>query len=87
MREILKVEKSNPINSREFRNRFFEHYDEMVEEWFKLQPDGVYIDLAINPSMRGSETNNIHRGKSLNMTAILKAVTEIRNNCKPYVLP
>jgi hypothetical protein len=99
LREILKVEKDNPVNNREFRNLFFEHYDEMVEEWFKHQPNGVYIDLAMNPSLSESGTNNTHRGynsfnnslvfrgKSLDLTAILKALDEIRNNCKPYVLP
>jgi len=99
LRELLKVEKNNPINNREFRNRFFEHYDEMVEEWFAQQPTSVNIDLAMNPTLRGSGINNIHRGynsfnntlmfrgKSFDLTAILKDLQEIRNNCKPYVLP
>ncbi len=99
LREILKVEKNSPINNREFRNRFFEHYDEMVEEWFKRQPNGVYIDLAMNPSLRESGASNTHRGynsfnntlvfrgKSLDLTAISKALDEISNNCKPYALP
>lgn len=98
LREILGVEKNNPINNREFRNRFFEHYDEMVEEWFKDRPNGVYIDLAMNPSLHGSGANNTHRGynsfnnslvfrgKILDLTAILKALDKIRSNCKPYVL-
>ena len=99
LRKILKVEKTSPINNREFRNRFFEHYDEMVEEWFKHRPNGVYFDLAINPSLGESSANNTHRGynsfnntlvfrgKSLDLTAILNALDEIHNNCKPYVLP
>lgn len=99
LRQILKVEKNNPINNREFRTHFFEHYDEMVEEWFKHQPNGAYVDLAMNPSLNGSGTRNTHRGynsfnntlvfrgKSLDLTAISKALDEINNNCKPYALP
>lgn len=99
LRQILKVEKDSLIKNREFRNRFFEHYDEMVEEWFKHQPNGIYIDLAMNPSLNGSGTSNTHRGynsfnntlvfrgKLFDLTAISKALDEIRNNCKPYALP
>lgn len=99
LREMLKVKQNNPLNNREFRNRFFEHYDEMVEEWFKDRVGGVYIDLSMNPSISGSGSNNTHRGynafnnslvfrnKSLDLTVILKALNEIYNNCKLYVLP
>lgn len=94
LREILKVEKSNPINNRKFRNHFFEHYDEMVEEWFKDQPHGVYIDLAMNPSIYGSGTNNTHRGYNsfnntlvfrgelLDMNKVLEALEKIQSSCK-----
>ena len=98
LRQILSVEKNNPLNNRKFRNRFFEHYDELVEEWFKSQSQGVYIDLAMNPSLHGSGTNNTHRGYNsfnntllfrgelLDLNEILKALEEIRNNCKGLVL-
>jgi hypothetical protein len=98
LREILKVEKSNPINNRKFRNRFFEHYDEMVEDWFEHQSQGVYIDLAMNPSLGGIGTNNTHRGYNsfnntlvfrgelLDLDEVLKALEEILDSCKPYAL-
>lgn len=51
LREILKVEESNPLSNREFRNHF-EHYDSRIEEWFDNCSGGVYVDLAMNPSLR-----------------------------------
>jgi hypothetical protein len=35
LRELLKIEKDNLLSSRKFRNNFFEHYDERVEEYFQ----------------------------------------------------
>ncbi len=94
LREILNVEKNNPINNRKFRNRFFEHYDEMVEEWFINHPNGVYTDLAMNPSLPGRGTNNTHRGYNkfnntivfrgelLDLNEVLKALEIIQHSCK-----
>lgn len=95
LREILNIEKNNPINNRKFRNHFFEHYDEMVEEWFKHQSQGVYIDLAMNPSFAGSETNThrgynsfnntlVFRGELLDLDEVIKALEKIYNSCKQY---
>lgn len=96
LREILKVKKNNSLNNRKFRNRFFEHYDELVEEWFQTQSDGVYIDLAMNPSLRGNGTNNTHRGYNsfnntlvlrgelLDLNEVIKALEEIHHSCKLY---
>jgi hypothetical protein len=96
LRKILNVGKNNPINNRKFRNHFFEHYDEMVEEWFKNHSNGVYIDLAMNPSLPGSGTNNTHRGYNtfnntivfrgelLDLNEILKALEIIQHSCEQY---
>lgn len=97
LRQLLKVEEENLLRNRKFRNRFFEHYDELVEEWFSSHSSGVYIDLAMNPSFPGRTLNShrgynsfnntlIFRGESLDLGEVLKALKEIHDNCKPYVL-
>lgn len=97
LRQILKVEKSNLLSNRKFRNHF-EHYDERIEDWFNNHSSAVYSDLAMNPSLRGTMFDNNHRGynsfnntlifrgESLDLSEVLKALEEIRENCKPYVL-
>jgi hypothetical protein len=102
LRQLLKVEKDNPLSSRKFRNNFFEHYDERVEEYFQGNSQGVYIDLAMNPSLRSGIFNhpplNTHRGYNsfnnslvfrneiLYLDEIFEALDDILNNCKPYSL-
>jgi hypothetical protein len=99
LRQLLKVEKDNPLSSRKFRNHF-EHYDERIEEYFQGKPQGVYIDLAMNPSLRsglfGNPALNTHRGynsfnntlifrgETLDLNAVLMALENILNNCKSY---
>jgi hypothetical protein len=97
LRQMLRVEDSNVLSSRKFRN-YFEHYDEQVDDWFKNQSSGVYIDLAMNPSLQGRFLSGAHRaynsfdntlifrGESLDLGEVLKALEEILNNCKPYAL-
>lgn len=97
LRQILKIEESNPLFDRRFRNHF-EHYDERVEEWFNSQSSAVYTDLAMNPSLRGNTAardhrgynsfNNtlIFRGESLDLNEVLRSLDQIVNNCKPYTL-
>lgn len=97
LRQIIKVEKSNPLSERKFRNHF-EHYDERIEDWFNNHSSAVYSDLAMNPSLQGNMVsynnrgynsfNNtlVFRGETLDLNEILKALEEILNNCKPYVL-
>lgn len=102
LRQLLKVEKDNPLSSRKFRNNFFEHYDERIDEYFQFNSQGVYIDLAMNPSLNsgifGDEPLDTHRGynsfnntllfrgETLDLNAILMALENILNNCKPYCL-
>jgi hypothetical protein len=97
LREMLKVEADNILSNRKFRNHF-EHYDERIEEWFDNRPNGVYIDLAMNPSLRGGFGGNDHRGynsfdnslmfrgERLDLNKILTTLVQVHNNCKLYVL-
>jgi len=62
------------------------------------RPNGVYIDLAMNPSIRGGFGDNDHRGynsfdnslmfrgERLDLNNVLAALVEVHNNCKLYVL-
>lgn len=98
LRQLLKVEKDNPLSSRKFRNRF-EHYDELVDEWFENSSQGVYVDLAMNPSLRTGIFDmplNTHRGynsfnnsvvfrnETLYLDELLTALENLVNNCKSY---
>jgi len=97
LREMLKVEADNILSNRKFRNHF-EHYDERIEEWFDNRPNGVYIDLAMNPSLGGGSGANPHRGynsfdnslmfrgERLDLNKVLTALSEVHDNCKLYVL-
>lgn len=77
LRQLLQVEENNLLSSRRFRNHF-EHYDERIDDWFSNQSSGVYTDLSMNPSLRGSffgETfaSNDHRGyNSFNNTLMFR---------------
>jgi hypothetical protein len=97
LRQMLRVENSNILSNRKFRN-YFEHYDEQVDDWFRNQSSAVYTDLAMNPSLRGLFASRDHRGynsfnntlffrgESLDLGEVLKALEEILNNSKPYAL-
>jgi len=97
LRETLKVEKNNILANRKFRNHF-EHYDERIEERFQNSPNGVYVDLAMNPSLSGGSTSNAHRGynsfdnslifrgERFDLEELLGALVEVSNSCKLYVL-
>jgi hypothetical protein len=97
LRQLLNVNEDNFLFDRKFRNRF-EHYDELIDDWFNTQSSAVYSDLAMNPSLRGSMATNDHRGynsfnntlifrgESLDLSEVLNALEEILNNCRPYVL-
>ena len=101
LRQLLKVEKNNPLSSRKFRNHF-EHYDERIEEHFEHNAQGVYVDLAMSPSLNsglfGDLPLNTHRGynsfnntlvfrdETLDLNEIMIALDDLLNNCKPYSL-
>lgn len=98
LRQLLNVENNSILSNRKFRNAFFEHYDERVEEWFENQFSGVYIDLAMNPSLREGLGGNGHRGynsfdnslifrgERLDLNEVLNTLSKIHNHCKQYVL-
>jgi hypothetical protein len=102
LRQLLKVENDNPLSDRNFRNNFFEHYDERVEEYFQNNRQGGYTDLAMNPHFnsglfgyipeythRGYNSFNntlVFRDEILDLNELLLAVDNILNNCKPYSL-
>ena len=97
LRKLLHVDNSNPLSNRKFRNHF-EHYDERIEEWFKNQSSAVYRDKVMNPSMSTFGNNNSHRGYNsinntlvfrgeiLDLSQIMNALEEIRDNCGNYIL-
>ena len=96
LRQMLKVQDDNILSDRKFRNHF-EHYDSRIEDWFSKQSQGVYIDLAMNPSFPGRNLNSHRgynsfnntlefRGEILDLNDILKALESIFENCKPYTL-
>ncbi|MBB6110292.1 hypothetical protein SAMN05421821_10699 [Mucilaginibacter lappiensis] len=99
LRQILKIEKNNPLSVRKFRNHF-EHYDERIEDYFECNTQGAYIDLAMNPSLtsgifgdvplkthRGYNSFNntlVFRDETLDLNEILIALDNVLNNCKSY---
>lgn len=99
LRQLLKVEKDNPLSIRKFRNHF-EHYDERIEEYLKDNSQGVYIDLAMNPNLKSGIFNsfplNAHRGynsfnntlvfreETLDLNEILTALDNLVKNCNSY---
>lgn len=94
---MLNVEADNILSNRKFRNHF-EHYGERIAEWFDNHSNGVYIDLGVNPSLRGGFGGNDHRGynsfdnslmfrgERLDLNEVLNALLEIHKKCKLYVL-
>jgi len=101
LRQLLKVDETNPLSNRSFRNHFA-HYDERVHEYFKFNSQGVYTDLAMNPHLnsgifghvpmythRGYNTFNntiVFRDEILDLTELLIALDALLENCKPYTL-
>lgn len=98
LRQILTVQDNNILSERKFRN-YFEHYDEQVDDWFKNQDGGVYIDLSMNPSLnkiwgdvppKGNRGYNsfdnsvVFRGETMDLNEVFKALEELIEKCKPY---
>ena len=97
LRQLLNVKNGSILSSRKFRNHF-EHYDERIDEWFTDNSSSVYSDLSMNPLLRSSVSTTDHRGynsydktlvfrgETLDLCEILKALNEILENCKQFVL-
>ena len=102
LRQLLNVEKNSLLSNRNFRNNFFEHYDERVEEYFQHNSKGCYTDLAMNPHFnsglfgyipsythRGYNSFNntlVFRDETLDLSELFMALENIVNSCKPYAL-
>ena len=101
LRQLLKVDESNPLSNRSFRNHFA-HYDERVHEYFRFNSQGVYTDLAMNPHLNsgifGHTPMHTHRGYNafnntvvfrdeiLDLNELLIALDSLLENCKAYAL-
>jgi hypothetical protein len=99
LRKMLCIDENNILSDRKFRNHF-EHYDERIEEWFAENTSAVYKDLAIDSfkSMWGNFPVKQHRtynplthtltfrGDSIDLTAVLNELDEIRLKCRPFAL-
>lgn len=97
LRQMLNVKVNSLISNRKFRNSFFEHYDNRIDEWFDSHPTGVYTDLAMNPSLlsrnlnthRGYNSFNntvIFRGETLDLDSIFIEIENIFEICKQYAI-
>lgn len=92
LRRVLRISDSHLLSNRKFRNHF-EHFDERVEERFSNSPQGLYVDLAMNPSLfnrtpdcqRGYNSFNntlIFDGEILDFNIIIDSLKEIVKYCK-----
>ena len=94
LRALLGIDDNNPLSDRRLRNHF-EHYDERIEHWFASKNSANYTDLIMGP-LQGYACqfpSNVHRGydyttqtltfrgESMNLGAVVKALTEIRQKC------
>ena len=97
LRTLLRIDDNNILSDRRFRNHF-EHYDERIEEWFENEKSCVYMDSRIDPFIPNqlslqqfshrfynSATRTLtFRNEPIDLSAILEALTEIREKCRDY---
>ncbi|MCK0133365.1 hypothetical protein [Arenibacter sp. S6351L] len=93
LRELLKIDSESILKNRKIRNKF-EHYDELLDNFFKDKNNYSYTDLAMNPSLSSSIGESCHRGYNsynntlvihgeiLNLNDIVDAVEQLKLNCK-----
>lgn len=92
LRKLLKIDSESVLKSRVFRNKF-EHYDELLDDFFKDKDVSSYIDLAMNPSLssigeschRGYNTYNntlVIHGEILDLNDIVDAVEQLKLKCE-----
>ena len=71
LRELLKIDSDSVLKSRIFRNKF-EHYDELLDDFFKDKSIYSYTDLVMNPFLSSSIGESCHRGyNSYNNTLVI----------------
>jgi hypothetical protein len=100
LRELLGVDDDNLLSDRTFRNHF-EHYDERIEDWFESSNSAVYMDSRIDPfeptplslpqffhrSYNPTSQTLSFRNESIDLSAVLTALAEIREKCRFFALP
>ena len=100
LRELLGVEDDNLLSDRTFRNHF-EHYDERIHDWFEDSDSAVYMDSKIDPfeptplslpqffhrSYNPTSRTLSFRNESIDLSAVLTALAEIREKCRFFALP
>jgi hypothetical protein len=100
LRDSLGVDDDNLLSDRTFRNHF-EHYDERIEDWFERSISAVYMDSRIDPfepttlslpqffhrSYNPTSRTLSFRNESIDLSAVLTALAEIREKCRLFALP
>lgn len=89
LRESLGVnDEDSPLYSRRLRN-LFEHFDEKIDEWASVDPDGTYVDSNIGPMSLGiprerwlrhfdPDTATVtFRGETFELQPLVDAATEL----------
>ena len=99
LRELLGVVDRTVLSIRTFRNHF-EHYDERIDRWFENSDSAAYRDLGGDPQgptlwgLPSSTHRNYDpvtrtltfRNESINLAAVVDALAEILEKCRPYAL-
>lgn len=100
LRELLGVDDDNLLSDRTLRNHF-EHYDERSENWLESSNSAVYMDSRIDPfeptrlslpqffhrSYNPTNQTLSFRNESIDLSAVLTALAEIREKCRFFALP
>ncbi len=100
LRALLGVDDDNLLSDRTFRNHF-EHYDERIEDWVDSNNSAGYMDSRIDPfeptpmtlpplfhrSYNPTSRMLSFRNESIDLAAVLAALTEIREKCRLFALP
>lgn len=96
LRNLLNINNDCNLRNKYFRNKF-EHYDEVLDEYFKKNNVSHYTDLAMNPNMsgigtachRGYNTTDhtlVLHGKILDLKEIVETVRKIKLKSKSLFL-
>lgn len=92
LRKLLNINSESVLRNRIFRNKF-EHYDELLDDFFQDKETCSYTDLAINPFLtstgtychRGYNTYNntlVIHGEILNLNEIVNAAEQVKLKCQ-----
>ncbi|WP_422350640.1 hypothetical protein [Flagellimonas sp.] len=97
LRKLLRVDSECVLKSRKFRNKF-EHYDDLIDDFFEGNNIRSYTDLAMNPSLssfigeschRGYNTYNntlVIHGEILDINDIVDVVKQVKLRCEGLFL-